>query len=121
MLRHGTQAHKLEAHALAIEKLIKAESVKAKIVAIIAHRDLDNTETSADSTVENSSEAALSSSLRQVRESGVAVIPAVPAWELEAWWFMWPDQVAKHRAGWRQDGKAGRLNQRCEGDTYFRT
>jgi len=42
----------------------------------------------------------------------VEVIVAIPAYEIEAWWLLWPEAVAKHRPSW--DKLQDRTGQRVD-------
>ena len=85
-----------------VTKLVRAEQVQTDVIAVLAHRDLDaiDPRETADEILANERE--LRDSLAAVAASGVAVVPVVPAWEMEAWWFLWPEQVAAHRSAWRR-------------------
>ena len=61
---------------------------------ILAHEDCDDFEPN-DEAIAAKIEAALS-------HLGVEVHAVVPAWELEAWWFLWPDAVARVHSTWRK-------------------
>jgi len=119
----GKNAHtkKRRSAAEEIVALIAASTARGcQVNAVILHRDLDNTER--DETVtsfskDGSGELAeiISADMRAACASGgisVKIIAAVPAYEIEAWWFLWPEAVAKHRPGW--DKLQDRTGQRVD-------
>jgi hypothetical protein len=59
---------------------------------LVVHEDCD--------AVENAHVALTSSIESAYSTAGCPAFAATPAWELEAWWFLWPD-CAKLRASWR--------------------
>jgi hypothetical protein len=78
-----------------IAKVVAAAQVKSKVVAVIAHRDCDAVEPAH----EKRSEAIES----ELKKRGVPKpIAAVPAFETEAWWLLWPDAVASVRRCWER-------------------
>ena len=85
-----------------IAAVVRAEAVTRKVVAVLAHRDLDAREPRDDASAPHDNEAELHKTLTAAVPAGCAVIPVVPAWEMEAWWFLWPEQVAAHRPSWRK-------------------
>jgi hypothetical protein len=72
---------------------VKAESARRRVRAVMSHEDCDALEPEDDNV-----QARIESSVRVHVGSFHAV---VPAWELEAWWFMWPEAVASVRRAWR--------------------
>ncbi|MGC8475982.1 MAG: hypothetical protein ACP5NP_06485 [Acetobacteraceae bacterium] len=84
-----------------IAAVVRAESEVRKVVAVLAHRDLDEVEPRSDASEAHDNEAELHRTVAAAVPPECAVIAVVPAWEMEAWWFLWPEQVAKHRSGWR--------------------
>ncbi len=64
------------------------------IVCVFAHEDRDDFEPKHEETCRKIEEA--------MKKAGCPAHAVVPAWELEAWWFMWPDVVQAVRPkSWR--------------------
>lgn len=85
-----------------IAAVVRAEAVTREVVAVLAHRDLDAREPRDDASGPHDNEADLHRTITAAVPGGCAVIPVVCAWEMEAWWFLWPEQVAAHRPSWRR-------------------
>jgi hypothetical protein len=86
--------------ARSIVDVVAAKKVTDNVVAVFAHEDCDAVEPAHD---------ALSIAIEErLADAGVAQPCAVtPAWELEAWWFMWPDAVQKVNVNWRRLNRDG--------------
>jgi hypothetical protein len=108
ILRRDAEAAKGRSMADRIAAVVRAETVAHKVVAVLVHRDLDAPEPRDDASLTHESETELRRHLAAAVPGGCAVIPVVCAWEMEAWWFLWPDQVAAHRASWRRLPRQGR-------------
>lgn len=84
-----------DATATEIARLVKAESVLNDVVAVLAHRDCDGVEPAhieIASTIES-----------ELKRAGVSTPVAVtPAFEMEAWWLLFPEAIAQHRPCWRK-------------------
>jgi hypothetical protein len=64
------------------------------IVCVFAHEDRDDFEPKHEETCKKIEEA--------LAKAGCTAHAVVPAWELEAWWFMWPEAVhAVRPKSWR--------------------
>jgi hypothetical protein len=80
--------------AAKIVDIIDAERATADVIAVLAHEDCDKVEPA---------HVALSQKIEQAfLQHGYSVYPVTPAWELETWWFLWPEAVASHRSSWRR-------------------
>jgi hypothetical protein len=55
------------------------------VTCVFAHEDEDNIEPGHEATCTKIEEA--------LKKEGCLAHAVVPAWEMEAWWFMWPEQV----------------------------
>lgn len=76
----------------AINALIAAEMTSAEVVCVFAHEDCDDFEPAHEALAEKIE--------RAFGEAGYHVHAVTPAWETEAWLFLWPDAVAAHRPSW---------------------
>jgi hypothetical protein len=65
---------------------------------IVIHEDCD--------AVEPAHEAAADTIERGLAARGITAIAATPAWEIEAWWLLWPEVVAGLVADWRTVSEA---------------
>lgn len=83
----------LPSRAQQVRGLVAAERIRHDIVCLVAHEDADDLPP-ADVALENDKRGALAG-------LGVPVHAVVPAWEIEAWWFLWPDAAPLVCAGWR--------------------
>lgn len=74
---------------------VKGEESRRPVACVFAHEDAD--------AIEPAHEAAAARIEAALRSADIAadVHAVVPAWETEAWWFMWPDLVASCNAKWR--------------------
>jgi hypothetical protein len=80
---------------------LATEKVAREVACVFAHEDCDDFE-----PAHRSLTARIESALGQL---DVPVFAVTPAWETEAWWFMWPDAVAAVQSTWREpDDYAGR-------------
>lgn len=79
----------------AIAAVVKAEQRLGQRCAVVAHRDCDAVEP-AHETLAKRIEDGLT------REGIDQVVATVAAWEIEAWWFLWPDAVAAVNGKWRR-------------------
>lgn len=111
ILSRSANQPKRASAAQQIAGLVRAELAAGRQVrAVIAHRDLDKVETDETSNCYN--EDGSSGNARALRDEiavalapirmPIAAIAAVPAFETEAWWMLWPDALAAHRSGWRR-------------------
>ncbi len=94
VLARRTAQQKKLSWAEKIEKLRRAEQVRREVVAIVVHRDCDAIE-----PAHESEDRALRKELSVVQSR---LVTATPAFELEAWWYLWPDAVARVRSCWRK-------------------
>ncbi|MFY1585845.1 hypothetical protein ACN267_15190 [Micromonospora sp. WMMD734] len=81
--------------------LLRAVDVRTPIRAVLMHEDADEVEPAHQKLI-----AKIEDSHRSLRWPVVAI---VPAWEIETWWFLFPDAVQAVRPTWRRpDQFAGR-------------
>ena len=82
-------------------QVVAAERATSEVIAVLVHRDCDD--------VEPSHKTHASQIETEFRDHGVEVVPVTPAWEFEAWLFLWPAAVAAYRNDWRSvESYAGR-------------
>ena len=82
-------------NATDIAKLVRQEAAARDVVAVLAHEDCD--------ALEPAHVAAAAKIERALEEAGCPSTPiaVTPAWELEAWWLVFPEAVAAVTTGWR--------------------
>ncbi|HSZ05085.1 MAG TPA: hypothetical protein VK778_07780 [Solirubrobacteraceae bacterium] len=73
---------------------VRAVHARDAVRCVLAHEDADATEPAHESIAERIE--------RTLRDAGTPgkVHAVVPAWEIEAWWFMWPEVVATCYKRW---------------------
>jgi hypothetical protein len=101
ILERGAAAAKRKKMFADIARVVRTERVLRHVHAVILHRDCDAVEP-----------AHLSESKRIEKEAGEAlaptrVVPATPAFELETWWYLFPEAVAAYRPSWRRLARNG--------------
>lgn len=79
-----------------IVETVQAASALSDIRCVFAHEDADD--------VEPSHEAIAARIEQALRDAGCPcqAHAVVPAWEIEAWWLLWPDLVGGIRPSWRE-------------------
>jgi len=94
LMRDQKEAEDRKKNALAVLAVVKAGSVKNEIRAVIAHADCDALEPA---------HVDLSKKIKaELTAQGVpSAIAATPAWEMEAWWYLWPEAVRRTNSNWR--------------------
>jgi len=80
--------------AQAIAALIDAERVTCDVVCVFAHEDCD--------AVEPAHEGVARKIENAMAAKGYHVHAVAPAWEMETWWFQWPEALAAYRPTWRR-------------------
>ncbi|MFC1706237.1 hypothetical protein ACFL59_05340 [Planctomycetota bacterium] len=100
VLIKGVQQFKRHKNARAIANVVKAVAAVSNVRHVFAHQDCDAIEP-AHVKLSKEIEAELAS-------EGVEAIAVTPAWEIEAWWFLWPDAVVAVCSRWRRPARSGR-------------
>jgi hypothetical protein len=96
VLIKNAKPEKARTNAQDIAKLVRQETGARNVIAVLAHEDCDAVEPSHVSTAVKI-EAALG-------EAGCPGVPigVTPAWEIEAWWLVFPEAVSPIVEGWRE-------------------
>ncbi len=77
-----------------IAKVVRAEQRWGARCAVVAHRDCD--------AIEPAHERIASALEEGLRGAGIEqVVAAAAAWEIEAWWFLWPNAALAVNSKWR--------------------
>lgn len=87
----------LDKTATQAEKIAEIVRTEQPVCAVLAHEDCDDLEP-AHERVAAAKRAALAKALAA---TGCVPIPVTPAWEIEAWWFLWPQAVKAANPSWR--------------------
>ncbi len=85
-----------------VAAVVRAEPKPVR--AVVVHRDCDAVEPAhvrESDRIENEARSAFG-------DVDVTVVPATPAFELEAWWYLFPDAVAAYRPKWRRLNRDGK-------------
>ncbi|WP_206956165.1 hypothetical protein [Trinickia acidisoli] len=106
ILQKGRDAAEQRKNAAAVANVVRGSSVTVDVVAVLAHQDCDAVEPA---------HVALSEQIEM--ELGDAGVPlpcaATPAWEIESWWYLWPEAVAQVNPRWcklaREGEEVGRI------------
>lgn len=97
LLVKGLKELKARQRAVSWRRTVEAESRVRGVLAAIMHEDCDEREPA---------HLLLSAEIeRRYSSPACRVIPATPAWELEAWWFLWPDAAQALVSSWRRPDK----------------
>jgi hypothetical protein len=73
--------------------LIDAEMATSDVICVFAHEDCDAVEPAHETLSQKIEES--------FRQAGYHVHAVTPAWESEAWLFLWPEAVRAYRPNWR--------------------
>ena len=93
LLVKGVKVNEVAKKAEKAARALTAEKAKGRVVCIFLHEDADTFEPG-HARLSLEKENAL-------RKHGHEVHAVTPAWEIEAWWLLWPDAVASYRESWR--------------------
>ncbi len=94
MFRKDAAVTKTRPATLKLARILENTQRGREVVLVITHQDCD--------AIEPAHEALALQIEEALRPIGVAVIAATPAWETEAWWFLWPDAVVAAFPSWRK-------------------
>lgn len=75
-----------------VADVVNAERAIADITCVFAHEDCDAVEPAHEAVCDRIEEA--------LARAGCEAHAVVPAWELEAWWFLWPEAVNAVNRSW---------------------
>lgn len=100
VLIRGRELAQQRKNAAAIKSVVAAQAVVNDVKAVIAHEDCDDLEPAHET-------AAIQIETRLRDEGAPNPCAVTPAWEMEAWWYLWPDAVAAVHPGWRKLARHG--------------
>ncbi|MFI7080331.1 hypothetical protein ACIBO1_23805 [Micromonospora sp. NPDC049903] len=84
---------RLPGHATRVSAVLRAFNVRTPIRCVLMHEDADEVEPAHEALI-----AKIESAFRSLPWPVHAV---VPAWEMESWWFLFPDAVQQVRPSWQ--------------------
>lgn len=100
LIRDAPTAEARKKNASGVAAVVKAKSVIADVQLVVAHQDCD--------ALEPAHEGLAESIRAELEAAGLPnVIAVAPAWEIEAWWYLWPDAVAAVNSKWKRLGRTG--------------
>jgi len=100
LLRDQKSAEARKKNVAGISAVLKAKNVVAEVVFVIAHQDCDAVEPAHEQLAQRIKD--------DLSAGGVPNVVAVaPAWETEAWWYLWPNAVAAVNSKWRRLTRVG--------------
>lgn len=100
LMRDQKQAEARKKNAVDVLAVVRAWEQEATVKLIIAHQDCDE--------VEPAHEALAAKVKSELQALGMKnVVPVAPAWEIEAWWFLWPEAVAAVNSKWKKLSRKG--------------
>ncbi len=100
LMRDAASAEARKKNGAGVAAVVRAKGVVAEVALVVAHQDCDAVEP-AHKTLVNTIKA-------ELEAAGVPNVVAVaPAWEIEAWWFLWPDAVVAVNSKWRRLSRTG--------------
>jgi hypothetical protein len=76
-----------------IATVVEAERESVEIAGVFAHEDCDEVEPAHEVLAKKIEDA--------LRAAGCEAHAVAPAWEMEAWWFLWPAAVKAANPSWR--------------------
>lgn len=96
VLIKNAKPDKARTNAQDIAKLVRQETGARNVIAVLAHEDCD--------AVEPSHVPAAAKIETALAKAGCPGVPigVTPAWEIEAWWLVFPEAVAPIVEGWRE-------------------
>lgn len=82
-----------------IAAVVRADETRWNVRLVVAHEDADEVEPAHVKVAED---------IEKVLEAeDITAVAAVPAWEIEAWWYLWPEAVLAVNRRWRHPNRKG--------------
>lgn len=94
VLIKGVTPEELGKRVTDLGQQVAADRVGFDVRGVLVHEDCDD--------VEPAHEAVAKRYEDEFRDAGYRVHPVLPAWELEAWWLLWPRALPAYRESWRE-------------------
>jgi hypothetical protein len=94
LIRNRKDAEARKKNAAQVAAVVKARQQLCDVKFVVAHQDCDE--------LEPAHKALVAEIEKELKAQGLTeVIPVAPAWEIEAWWYLWPGAVASVNSKWR--------------------
>lgn len=95
VLIKGSTPETARTNAQDIADVVSGDAVEHDVICVFAHQDCDAVEPAHVEVAERIEQ--------ELSQAGLSQAHAVtPAWEIEAWWFLFPDAVKAARPSWRR-------------------
>lgn len=100
LIRDARRAEDRKKNAANVGSVVRAKRCRNHVLFVIAHQDCD--------AVEPAHKNLRDQIRSNLQKEGVPnPIAVTPAWELEAWWYLWPEAVARVNSKWRRLSRQG--------------
>lgn len=100
LIRDRKRAEERKRNASLVQAAVRARQVVAEVKFVIAHQDCDDFEPAHIELAKSIEDELVGAGLANV-------VSVAPAWETEAWWYLWPDAVAAVNKRWRRLNRTG--------------
>lgn len=100
LMRDRRLAEDRRRNASDVRDVLSAKQVDANVEFVVAHQDCDAVEPAHETLARTIREELAAQGL-------VSVIAVAPAWEIEAWWYLWPAAVAAVNSKWTKLKRTG--------------
>lgn len=94
VLVKGVTPEELARNVADLGTQVAADRVSFDVRGVLVHEDCD--------AVEPAHETVAKRYAHKFRDTDYRVHPVLPAWELEAWWLLWPKAMPAYRESWRE-------------------
>jgi hypothetical protein len=94
VLIKGVTPEELTKRVIDLGKQVAADRVRLDVRGVLVHEDCD--------AVEPAHKTVAQRYVDEFRDVDYRVHPVLPAWELEAWWLLWPKALSAYRESWRE-------------------
>ena len=99
MLVRGLDRARDRKNAVDIAEQVRLTRKLRPVPYVLTHRDCD--------AVEPAHEALSATIEDTLAQAGITAVAATPAWEIEAWLWLWPDALVAVHAAWRRPRRDG--------------
>lgn len=93
MLVKGVTPDELARRVTDLSQQVAADRVRFDVRGALVHEDCDDVEPAHKAVAKRYDD--------KFRDADYRVHPVIPAWELEAWWLLWPRALPGYRESWR--------------------
>lgn len=94
VLVKGVRPEELRKRVMDLTQQVAAARVLHDVRGVLIHEDCDALEPAHEDVAKRFAD--------EFRDAGYRVHPVLPAWELEAWWLLWPKALKAYRESWRE-------------------